>query len=149
MFDNAALASGNPGFGAKLGGFITKTPSHPCIAFTSDSVSETSPVTSSTPCFARCAAFDLSRTTPLTFFPAASKACAVAPPTFPVIPRMVNITILSFCCFVLVCALVLGTVFERRQPPMMSVIHGRRLFDVVLDGGRTDLGLLGDHFASV
>jgi hypothetical protein len=97
MFDNEALASGNPGFGAKLGGSITKTPSHPCIAFTKDSASEISPVTSSTPCFARCAAFDLSRTIPLTFFPAASNACAVAPPTLPVIPRMVNLMILSFC----------------------------------------------------
>src|ERR1700722_9069058 len=32
---------------------------------------------------------------------------------------------------------------------MMSVIHGRRLFDVVLDGGRANLGLFGDDFASV
>ena len=51
--------------------------------------------------------------------------------------------------FCLVCALTLGTIFESRQPPMMSVIHGRRLFDVVLDGGRTNLGLFGDDFASV
>src|SRR5882724_3303066 len=70
---------------------MTKIPSHPRNASVSTPMSLRSPRMSSAPCFAQCAALALSRTMPRTFFPASSKAFAVEPPTFPVIPTMVNI----------------------------------------------------------
>src|SRR6266404_2591249 len=70
---------------------MTKTPSHPRNSSVSKPMSLRSPRMSSAPCFAQCAALASSRTMPRTFFPASSKAFAVEPPTFPVIPTMVNI----------------------------------------------------------
>src|SRR5580698_2988652 len=72
---------------------MTKTPSHPRNASLSMPMSSRSPGTTSTPRLAQSAAFPLSRTTPRTFFPALSKALAVVPPTFPVIPITVNIVV--------------------------------------------------------